>query len=58
MSIHHLGVLAAAALALSIMPSFRSSRADGGPQVLPPARATVPHWLPAKRPIWISRQGL
>jgi hypothetical protein len=28
--------------------AFRSSRADGGPQVLPPARATVPPWLPAK----------
>src|SRR6516165_6703835 len=27
---------------------LRSSRADGGPQVLPPARATVPPWLPAK----------
>ena len=24
------------------------SRADSGPQVLPPARATVPPWLPAK----------
>src|SRR5262249_46245109 len=23
---------------------FRSSRADGGPQVLPPARVTVPPW--------------
>jgi hypothetical protein len=28
--------------------AFRSSRADGGPQVLPPACATVPPWLPAK----------
>src|SRR5262245_36983904 len=28
--------------------AFRSSRADSGPQVLPPARATVPPWLPAK----------
>jgi hypothetical protein len=27
---------------------IRSSRADSGPQVLPPARATVPPWLPAK----------
>src|SRR5262249_43437172 len=28
--------------------AFRSSRADSGAQVLPPARATVPPWLPAK----------
>src|SRR5262252_6972951 len=28
-------------------PRDRGSRADGGPQVLPPARATVPPWLPA-----------
>ena len=28
--------------------AFRSSRADTGPQILPPARATVPPWLPAK----------
>src|SRR5262249_6902673 len=28
--------------------AFRSSRADSGPQALPPARATVPPWLPAK----------
>src|SRR5215468_8899108 len=27
---------------------FRSSRADSGPQALPPARATVLPWLPAK----------
>src|SRR5262249_12806162 len=27
---------------------FRSSRTDRGAQVLPPARATVPPWLPAK----------
>src|SRR5215510_5744102 len=27
---------------------LRSSRADSGPQVLPPARANVPPWLPAK----------
>src|SRR5262249_8189078 len=29
--------------------AFRSNRTDGGPQVLPPARATVPPWLPVKR---------
>jgi hypothetical protein len=28
--------------------AFRSSRADRGAQVLPPAGATVPPWLPAK----------
>src|SRR5262249_6002843 len=28
--------------------TFRSSRTDRGAQVLPPARATVPPWLPAK----------
>jgi hypothetical protein len=28
--------------------AFRSSRAESGPQVLPPVRATVPPWLPAK----------
>src|SRR6516165_1342203 len=28
--------------------ALRSSRGDGGPQVLPPARVTLPPWLPAK----------
>jgi hypothetical protein len=28
--------------------AFRSSRTDRGAQVLPPAGATVPPWLPAK----------
>ena len=34
--------------------AFRSSRADSGSQVLPPARATVPPWLPenARVPYW------